>query len=300
MGNWNGLVRVAKKNVRQCLFASLAEVRALKRKEMSRAEGKQIADDPEPTLRTPEASGIRRGRTYGEKESPAKKPAKTARRTPSFTLEQGPVFGMGFAIGSIGPAPATAAMYGLSSPVVSEPSIPVSPQADMQAAAVGPGMKISSTSPAPSSNIAVFSQGSQSSSMTLSPVRCTTSSTHMNDSSIMPMSQDAQETFRDTTMDPNIDIDQNDVMMSQESYGDVVMPTQSQSDSSAPMPPHVAAEQVPSPFMFSALMQSKVAQAAANMNNRAALGLNVMDISGLDSADDLLAALPATASYGQQ
>ena len=114
------------------------------------------------------------------------------------------------------------------------------------------------------------------------------------------MSQDAQETFRDTTMDPNIDIDQNDVMMSQESYGDVVMPTQSQSDSSAPMSPYVAAEQVPSPFMFSALMQSKVAQAAANMNNRAALGLNVTDISGLDSADDLLAALPATASYGQQ
>ena len=273
---------------------------SIKRKEMSRAEGKQIADDPEPTLRTPEASGIRRGRTYGEKESPAKKPVKTARRTPSFTLEQGPVFGIGFAIGSIGPAPATAAMYGLSSPVVSEPSIPVSPQADMQAAAVGPGMKISSTSPAPSSNIAVFSQGSQSSSMTLSPVRCTTSSTHMNDSSIMPMSQDAQETFRDTTMDPNIDNDQNDVMMSQESYGDVVMPTQSQSDSSAPMSPYVAAEQVPSPFMFSALMQSKVAQAAANMNNRAALGLNVTDISGLDSADDLLAALPATASYGQQ
>ena len=141
---------------------------------MSRAEGKQIADDPEPTLRTPEASGNRRGRTYGENESPAKKPVKTARRTPSFTLEQGPVFGIGFAIGSIGPASGTAAMYGLSSlnevPVVSEPSIPVSPQADMQAPPVGPGMKISSTSPAPSSNIAVFSQGSQSSSMTLSPV----------------------------------------------------------------------------------------------------------------------------------
>ena len=101
MGNWNGLVRVAKKKARQCLFASLAEVRALKRKEMSRAEGKQIADDQEPTLRTPEASGIRRGRTYGEKESPAKKPVKTARRTPSFTLEQGPVFGMGFALSLI-------------------------------------------------------------------------------------------------------------------------------------------------------------------------------------------------------
>ena len=87
--------------------------------------------------------------------------------------------------------------------------------------------------------------------------------------------------------------------MSQESYGDVVMPTQSQSDSSAPMPPHVAAEQVPSPFMFSALMQSKVAQAAANMNNRAALGLNAADISGLDSADDLLAALPAASGFRQ-
>ena len=87
--------------------------------------------------------------------------------------------------------------------------------------------------------------------------------------------------------------------MSQESYGDVVMPTQSQSDSSAPMSPHVAAEQVPSPFMFSALMQSKVAQAAANMNNRAALGLNAADISGLDSADDLLAALPAASGFRQ-